>query len=174
MQNLVPAPLPIPDFMPVPRQHRVDGWTAERQRGFIAALAETGSVTHACRRTNMATTGPYQARLAPRAESFTAAWAAAQAHCVQYLTDIAIDRALDGGPVPVFYKGEQCGEKRWYDNRMLTFLLRHHWPAQYGATLRPGTRSRATIEREAAENCPMCRERREREARDAERARDPA
>jgi hypothetical protein len=44
MRNLVPGPLPIPDFAPVPRKYRFDGWTAERQRAFIAALAETGSV----------------------------------------------------------------------------------------------------------------------------------
>jgi hypothetical protein len=51
MQNRVPIPRdqrpPLPNFTPVPRKYRHDGWTAERQRAFIAGLAETGSVKHA-------------------------------------------------------------------------------------------------------------------------------
>jgi hypothetical protein len=67
--------------------------------------------------------------------------------------------------VPVFHKGEQVGERRWYNDRLLMFILKHHMPGRYGApALNGGTRSRDTIEREAAENCPECRDRREREA----------
>jgi len=45
MKNFVPTPIaPMLDFEPVPRKYRYDGWTAERRRAFIAALAETGSV----------------------------------------------------------------------------------------------------------------------------------
>jgi hypothetical protein len=42
----------IPDllnFDPVPRRARADGWTAEHQRAFIAALAVTGSARQAAR-----------------------------------------------------------------------------------------------------------------------------
>ena len=35
----------LPDFDPVPRKYRHDGWTPERQKAFIAALADTGSVS---------------------------------------------------------------------------------------------------------------------------------
>lgn len=38
---------PIPDFTPVPRRYRHDGWTPERQKAFIEALADTGCVTRA-------------------------------------------------------------------------------------------------------------------------------
>ena len=34
----------LPAFEPVPRKFRHDGWTRERQKAFIAALADTGSV----------------------------------------------------------------------------------------------------------------------------------
>lgn len=45
MKNLVPTTPVVPDFTPVPRKrNRYDGWTPERQRGFIEALAELGSV----------------------------------------------------------------------------------------------------------------------------------
>lgn len=59
MQDLVPTFRPVPDFTPVPRKYRYDGWTAERQRGFIAALAETGSVKAAAERINMSPEGAY-------------------------------------------------------------------------------------------------------------------
>ncbi|MBO9623658.1 MAG: hypothetical protein J7500_13200 [Sphingomonas sp.] len=138
-----------------------------RQRAFIAALAETGSVTAAAARVNMAKEGAYQMRLAPGSESFRAAWAAALDHGVQRLADVALERAMEGVTVPVFHKGEQCGERRWYNDRLLMFLLKHHLPGKYGVSLPLGTRARATIEREAAENCPVCRQRAEAKAKAA-------
>lgn len=51
MRNLAPVPRserpPIPEFAPVPRKYRHDGWTPERQKAFIEALADCGSVTRA-------------------------------------------------------------------------------------------------------------------------------
>ena len=52
-------------FAPVPRKYRYDGWTPERQKAFIAALAETGSVTRAAARVNMAQPNCYTLRRAP-------------------------------------------------------------------------------------------------------------
>ncbi len=41
---------PLPEFTPVPlSRSRRDGWTAERQRAFVAALARTGVVAAATR-----------------------------------------------------------------------------------------------------------------------------
>lgn len=160
MQNRVPTTLPPIDFEPVPRKYRYDGWTAERQRAFIAALAETGSVKAAAKRINMSPEGAYYLRRQPGADGFRAAWNAALDHGVQCLTDIAIDRAIEGVPVPIHWRGEQIGEKRWYNDRLLMFILRHHLADRYGGPgLAHGTRSRDTIEREAAENCPVCKAR---------------
>ena len=166
MQNLVPAPIaPMLDFEPVPRKYRYDGWTAERQRAFIAALAETGSVKAAATRINMSYEGAYYLRRQPGADGFRAAWNAALDHGVQRLVDIAIDRAIEGVSEPIFWRGEQVGEKRRYSDRLLMFNIRHHLPDRSGTPgLRPGTRSRATIEREAAENCPVCKARAAEEA----------
>ncbi|ONF96983.1 hypothetical protein [Sphingomonas jeddahensis] len=181
MQQWIPAlpapePQPAPSadplaFTPVPRKYRYDGWTAERQRAFIAALAETGSVTAAARRINMRTVGAYYLRRQPGADSFRAAWEAALASGVQRLTDIAFERAIEGVPVPVFHKGEQVGERRWYNDRLLMFVLKHHQPERYGkpAALPPGTKHPDTLAREAAQDgCPACRERAK---EDAEKAR---
>ncbi|KQN25910.1 hypothetical protein ASE86_06895 [Sphingomonas sp. Leaf33] len=154
MQDMAPTHRPVRDFTPVPRKYRFDGWTAERQRAFIAALAETGSVTAAARRINMSTEGAYFLRRQPGAEGFAAAWAEALDHGVQNLADIAIDRARDGTPVPVFWKGEQVGEKRRYNDKLLMFILRHHMPAKYGTPsgpLRQGTKHPETIAREKKE-----------------------
>lgn len=82
MQNRVPAKReerpPLPAFTPVPRKTaRHDGWTPERQRAFIEALADSGSVTRAAGMVNMAQANCYTLRRAPGAESFRAAWDAA-------------------------------------------------------------------------------------------------
>ena len=64
-------------WRPVKRKPRSDGWTPERQRAFIAALAETGRVEHAARAVGISATSCYRLRRARGAESFTAAWDAA-------------------------------------------------------------------------------------------------
>jgi hypothetical protein len=147
MQDRTPTPPeardPVPDFDPVPRRHRCDGWTPDRQRAFINALAELGSVSRAAKRINMSPEGAYYLRRQPGAETFRAAWNAALDHGVQRLTDIAIDRATDGVPVPIFWRGEQVGEKRRYNDRLLMFILRHHQPERYGANLRIGSGTRS-------------------------------
>ena len=164
MKNRTPTDRPIPDFTPVPRRYRHDGWTAERQRAFIAALAETGSVTHAAQRVNMAKEGAYQMRLKPGADSFRVAWATALDHGVQSLADIAIDRARDGVPVPIFHQGVQVGEKRWYNDRLLMFVLKHHMPSRYGSDLPGGTKHVATLQREWQAEQVVERHRRGKEA----------
>lgn len=143
----------VPDFTPVPRRERHDGWTPERQREFIAALAELGSVSGACRRVAMAVFGAYALRRAAGAESFRAAWKQALDMGAQRLADIAMDRAIEGVPIPIMYHGEQVAERRHYNDRLLTFMLQHHQPETYGhnGALRPGVRSARLDELEAAD-----------------------
>jgi hypothetical protein len=153
MQDLTPTKPVIPDFMPVPRKYRYDGWTEERQRAFIHALAETGSVKAAAKRINMSKEGAYYLRRQPGSESFAAAWRAALDHGVQILEDIAMERAIDGVEVPVFnFRGEQIGTRRWYNDKLLMFLLRHRLPWRFGPlkALPPGTKSPETLAAEAA------------------------
>jgi hypothetical protein len=123
----------IPDFDPVPRRRkRHDGWTPERQRAFIKALARTGSVSHAAAEINMAKEGAYQLRLHPQGESFRKAWDAALDFGVQRLEDIALERAINGVLEPVFGRDGQIGERRRYNDYLLMFLLRHRLPDRYG------------------------------------------
>ena len=131
MQNRVPverAERPdLPDFTPVPRQYqRHDGWTPARQKAFIEALADTGSVTRAAAMVNMAQANCYTLRRAPGAESFRRAWEAALDFGVARLKDIAFERAIEGYLVPVFVAGRLMGFRRKTNDALLMFCLRHY------------------------------------------------
>jgi hypothetical protein len=185
MQNRhPPRPVPqVPDFTPVPRKYRCDGWTPERQRAFIVALAETGSVKHAAKRINMSPEGAYYLRRQPGAEEFNAAWAAALDLGVQRLADIALERAIDGVPVPVFWKGEQVGERRRYNDRLLMFILRNRMPETFadgralpapGAGAGAGADATATRDTLDAAERDALHDEWEAERREKERAEMPA
>lgn len=129
-----PRTAPLPAFTPVPRQcNRHDGWTAERQHGFIQALADTGSVKAAARRVNMTPEGAYLLRRHPDAASFRKAWEAALALGVQQLEDIALERALHGQEVPVYSYGKLIGSRIVHNDRLLMFMLRNRAPTRFAA-----------------------------------------
>lgn len=122
----------LPDFTPVPRQYeRCDGWTEDRQRRFISALADTGSVAAAGKAVNMSTVGAYHLRRQPGAESFRAAWQAAIDLGVQRIEDVAMDRALNGVDVPVYSYGKLVGTRTTYNDRLLMFMLRNRAPERF-------------------------------------------
>ncbi|MGC1271506.1 MAG: hypothetical protein WA842_13020, partial [Croceibacterium sp.] len=124
----------LPPFLPVPRQcPRHDGWTPERQQGFIEALASTGSVRSAANAVNMTPEGAYLLRRHPQAASFRKAWEAALALGVQRLEDLALERATHGVEVPVYSYGKLVGTRVVYNDRLLMFLLRHRAPARFAA-----------------------------------------
>lgn len=130
-----PDPATAPAFEPVPRHYnRHDGWTAERQTGFITALLATGSVRAAAHAVNMTPEGAYLLRRHPRAASFRKAWDQALAHGVQRLEDIAMERALNGTEEPVYSYGKLIGMRRVHNDRLLMFLLRNRAPARFAAT----------------------------------------
>lgn len=123
-----------PDFAfdPVVLRFRHDGWAAQKQVEFIQALAECGCVTEACGRVGMSVKSAYALRTRPDAWSFRGAWDAALAHAIQRLSDAAFARALHGVARPVFFQGEQVGERRHFDERLTMFMLRYRDPDRYG------------------------------------------
>ncbi len=124
----LPAPkAALPDFAPVPRRKpRHDGWTPERQRAFVEALADTGCVQIAARMVNMSPESAYMLRRAPGAEGFRKAWEAAQGLGLQVVKDEAFHRAMHGQLVPVFVAGKLIGFRRKKNDRLLMFILRHY------------------------------------------------
>ena len=121
-------------FTPVPRlRERHDGWTPQRQTGFIEALADTGSVRAAAHAVNMTPEGAYLLRRHPQGKSFRKAWEAALALGVQRLEDIAMERAIHGVEVPVYSYGKLVGTRRVYNDSLLMFLLRNRAPHRFAA-----------------------------------------
>src|SRR5438067_13811922 len=122
MQNRPPARRnerpPLPDFTPVPRKYRHDGWTPERQKAFIEALADTGSVSRAAAMVNMSPEGAYYLRRQQGAEEFRRAWEAALDYGVARMKDIAFERAITGYLVPCFVGGRLLGWRRKHNDRL--------------------------------------------------------
>jgi hypothetical protein len=146
-------PANLPAFTPVRRRPRHDGWSARRQRDFIAALADTGSVTHAARRVGMSTEGAYMLRRAPGAEEFAAAWLAALDHGIRLLEDIALERAIHGTEVPVYCYGKIIGTRTVYNDHLIMFMLRNRAADRFAATASPaGLRFHERLRAEAAQN----------------------
>ncbi len=125
------AALSIISFSPAQVRARSDGWTPARQRAFITALAESGTVAHAAVEVGMTVTSAYRLRHHPLAKDFDRAWSSALDHAMKRLADEAMMRAMHGIAAPVFHKGEQVGERRSYSDRMTMFLLRAHAPDRY-------------------------------------------
>ncbi len=101
------------DWVPVRRKPRSDGWSHERQRGFIEALADCGSVMDAARQIGMSASSAYRLRRSPGGEAFAAAWDAAIHQAALHLVDVAFDRAIKGLPIPTRQT------RRWRDLREL-------------------------------------------------------
>jgi hypothetical protein len=131
----------LPDFTPVPRlRDRHDGWTEERQRKFIEALAVTGSVKAAAHRVNMTPEGAYLLRRHKDGASFRKAWEAALALGIQQLEDVAMERALHGQEVPVYSYGKLIGSRIVHNDRLLMFMLRNRAPTRFTADGRAAAR----------------------------------
>ena len=123
-------------WIPVARRERSDGWTADKQRAFIEALADEGSVTKAAEAVHMSPGGAYKLRRLPGGEQFKVAWEAAAREGAVKLADKLTQRAMDGVEEPIFYKGERVGTRIRYNDKLGMFLLRAHMPEVYDANRR--------------------------------------
>jgi hypothetical protein len=115
----------------VPLRIRRDGWTPERQRRFIALLAETRCPSRAARAVGLSRESAYRLRGRPGGESFDAAWnAALRSRRPEPTGPTARQRAFEGVLVPVTYRGRKVGERRKYDGRLAALLMRHFYAAR--------------------------------------------
>ena len=124
-------------WVPVRRRPRLDGWTEEKQRRFIEALADTGLVSHAAKAVGMSRESANRLRRSPHGATFSRAWDAARRHSGAALEDIAFERAIEGQEQNIYNEyGEVVCTKRVVNDRMLTFLLSHLMPDRYGKAAR--------------------------------------
>ena len=119
---------PVP-FEPVPSR-KATGWTVRRQRDFINALAETGSVHLAARATGISARSAYRLRV--RSQPFARAWDMAQQLSVGRLSALAFDRAIHGRTEQVYSDGVLVAEKKVPSDRLLMWLLARLDPARFG------------------------------------------
>ena len=91
-------------------RNRLAGWSADRQRLFLAALAETGSVHLASGEARLTARSAY--RLRTRSPAFATAWDAALQLAVGRLSAVAFDRALNGRIEQVYRDDELIAERR--------------------------------------------------------------
>ncbi len=128
-------------WVPVLKKPRKDGWSPEKQRAFIEALADTGSVDEAAHSVDMSPRSAQKLRRSPGAESFDRAWSAAIHAASKKLLDEAFGRALVGSDEPVFDRdGNRVGRRFKKSDKMLQFLLRGYFPERFGhfANSNPG------------------------------------
>jgi len=123
----------VPDnYAPVPLRERRDGWTPDRQLDFIEALAQTACVTEAAKAVGLSKAAAYKLRARPDAQAFRLAWDAAIDFAMAQLVDAAVGRAIHGVAVPIFFQGEQVGERREYPEHLAMFLMAAHAPDRFG------------------------------------------
>ena len=103
------------------RAVRRDGWTPQRIRTFLEALAGCGSVTRAAAAAGVSARGAYKFRRRAQGRGFDRAWA------------LALDLARPAAPVDfeaafervttLFRNGKAWGERRWFDGRKAMAVL---------------------------------------------------
>ena len=112
-------------FTPAPLDRtRHDGWTPERQRQFITALREMGSVGFAAKAVSMGRVSAYALRKRAGAEGFARAWDRALHQGRQRIFDLAMERAMDGVTTIRVHKGGSVHVAGGPDMRMITAGLR--------------------------------------------------
>lgn len=137
--DILPDEVAVPDsiapagtvpFTPQPSR-KTGGWSAIRQRLFIETLAETGSVHAASRAAGLSARSAYSLRV--RSPEFLKAWDAAQQLAVGRLSALAFDRAIHGRVEQTYQDGDLVAEKRYPNDKMLTWLLARLDPKRFAA-----------------------------------------
>jgi hypothetical protein len=122
------------DWLPVPRdRRRLDGWTPMKQREFIGAIADLGSVKAAAKSVRMSEESAYRLRRAPGGEAFARAWTLAIDEARHRVLEHALDRVTQGDEIEVRNRdGYITGYTRRYSDRLTMFLLRGYFQERFG------------------------------------------
>ncbi len=118
------ALLPISsDHPPAPASRRADGWSCERQRIFLEALAEGATVEAAARLVGLSPASAYAFRQRAHGAAFALGWHAAMLLQRQKLADVLTARAFDG-QVDTYTRADGTAVTRHrHDNRLALALL---------------------------------------------------
>ena len=131
-----PAPAGPAPTEPAPTAYaatRRDGWTVERQRRFLATLAESGSVNEAAKAAGMTARSAHRLRARADGAAFADGWDQALILATERLVDLAFERATVGAESVTLRDGEEVRRTRTPSDRMLCFLLTHLHADRFGA-----------------------------------------
>ena len=103
--------------------------TPKKRETFLAAIAETGNVSLACKKAGVPRRTAYEWKQSDT--QFSEAWDEAVEAGTDSLVQEAVRRAHAGVDEPVYYQGEICGTVRKYSDTLLIFLLKSHRPSVY-------------------------------------------
>ncbi|HEX8226103.1 MAG TPA: hypothetical protein VF605_20035 [Allosphingosinicella sp.] len=109
-------------FEPVPLRYREDGFTPEKQRAYVEALADCGIAREAAARVGLTEQAINRARRRSDARSFDDACEAAHLFGARRIRSTVWERAIEGTVKGRYYHGELIAEERVHDNRLLTYL----------------------------------------------------
>ena len=105
------------------RATRADGWTPDRIRTFLHALAECGVVADAARAAGMSLQSAYNLRKSPKGRAFSIAWSAAEQLARRRIASDLMSRAIHGCVEVIVRDGQVWGERHRYDNRLTMAVL---------------------------------------------------
>ena len=108
---------------PADRAPRHDGWTPDRQRAFLEAIAEGHTVGSACRIVGMAPSSAYALRRRAAGAAFALGWRAANLLAREKVADTLLARAIDGQVETVTRPDGETVTRHRYDNRLASTML---------------------------------------------------
>lgn len=104
---------------------------------FLAALAQRGNVSAACRAAGVSRAVAYEYR--EQSTAFAASWKDAIEDAMDRLEEAAYTRAVEGVERPVYYNGKQVGSVTQYADGLMSLLLKAHRPEKYRENFKPQT-----------------------------------
>ena len=105
------------------RTLRHDGWTPDRQRAFLSAIAEGDTVERACRIVGLSVSSAYAFRQRAAGAAFALGWHAAALVARDRLADRLMARAIDGQIETITRPDGSVVERHRYDNRIAMGVL---------------------------------------------------
>ncbi|WP_448658113.1 hypothetical protein ACPVPU_11690 [Sphingomonas sp. CJ99] len=108
---------------PLDDSRNTDGWTADRQRQFLIAIAHGVSVTRACAMVGLTRQSAYALRDSARGAAFALGWRAAMLRSRDALADTLMDRAFNGVRETVTHDDGAMTTRHRYDNALAYRML---------------------------------------------------
>ncbi|MGK6324844.1 DUF3597 family protein [Sphingomonas sp. DT-51] len=118
-----PAPAPDPLAAPFTASRRADGWSAERQRAFLEAIAEGHGVERAAARVGLSATSAFAFRRSAKGSAFALGWRAATLVAREAVAETLMVRALEGQTDSYVRADGSTVTRHRHDNRLALGLL---------------------------------------------------